>query len=258
RASGETKMRLPSWTVCDAAGTLGACGAASAFGVSTFAGGASALAGTGLGASAFTASPIFFIAALISTSPGFSPSPSKVAIGALTFTPSLPSGTRILPMRPSSTASNSIVALSVSISARMSPDLTVSPSFTSQRASLPSSMVGDSAGIRIFVATRSVLVANSFDRRDHVFDRGQSQLLEIGGVRHRHILASDLGRRRVQIIESVERDTRGDLRTDRADRPRLFHRDDAVGFPHRRQNRIHVQWAQGAQIDDFHIDPLFR
>ena len=36
---------------------------------------------------------------------------------ALTFTPSVPSATTILPMTPSSTASNSIVALSVSISA---------------------------------------------------------------------------------------------------------------------------------------------
>ena len=44
---------------------------------------------------------------------------------APTFTPSVPSGTRILAIVPSSTASNSIVALSVSISARMSPDLTV-------------------------------------------------------------------------------------------------------------------------------------
>ena len=87
----------------------------------------------------------------ISTAPGASPSSSSTAIGALTLTPSLPSGTRILPILPSSTASNSIVALSVSISARMSPDLTVSPSFTCHLASLPSSMVGDRAGIRICV-----------------------------------------------------------------------------------------------------------
>src|SRR5690606_30598071 len=43
--------------------------------------------------------------------------------------------------------SNSIVALSVSISASTSPAETVSPSFTSQRASVPSSIVGESAGI---------------------------------------------------------------------------------------------------------------
>ncbi|MDA8085986.1 MAG: hypothetical protein M0Z75_04735, partial [Nitrospiraceae bacterium] len=81
-----------------------------------------------------------------------STSPSSVAMGALTFTPSVPSGTRILPMRPSSTASNSIVALSVSISARMSPERTSSPSFTSHLASLPSSIVGESAGMRISLA----------------------------------------------------------------------------------------------------------
>src|SRR3546814_4368769 len=41
----------------------------------------------------------------------------------------------------------SIVALSVSISASRSPDLTVSPSFTSHLARVPSSIVGERAGI---------------------------------------------------------------------------------------------------------------
>ena len=45
-----------------------------------------------------------------------------------------------------------MVALSVSISAITSPALTLSPSFLSQRASVPSVMVGESAGIRMFVA----------------------------------------------------------------------------------------------------------
>src|SRR5262249_45793805 len=44
------------------------------------------------------------------------PSPSR-AIGVLTFTPCAPSGTRMASTLPSSTASTSIVALSVSISA---------------------------------------------------------------------------------------------------------------------------------------------
>src|SRR4029077_18313289 len=81
-----------------------------------------------------------------------SPSPAITAITAPTFTPSVPSGTTIFAIVPSSTASNSIVALSVSISARISPDLTVSPSLTSHLASLPSSIVGDSAGMRMLVA----------------------------------------------------------------------------------------------------------
>jgi hypothetical protein len=44
-----------------------------------------------------------------------------------------------------------MVALSVSISASTSPGLTGSPSRFSQRARLPSVMVGDSAGIRISI-----------------------------------------------------------------------------------------------------------
>ena len=76
-----------------------------------------------------------------------SPSSSSQAITALTFTPSVPSATASRPTIPSSTASTSMVALSVSISAMTSPAETLSPSSTSQRASVPSSMVGDRAGI---------------------------------------------------------------------------------------------------------------
>ena len=75
-------------------------------------------------------------------------------MGVLTFTPSVPSATRILPTLPSSTASTSMVALSVSISAITSPALTAWPSLMSHLASLPSSMVGESAGIRISVGMR--------------------------------------------------------------------------------------------------------
>src|ERR1700732_1227531 len=61
------------------------------------------------------------------------------------------SGTRIFAITPSSMASYSIVALSVSISARMSPALTLSPSFLSHLARFPFSMVGDSAGMRMLI-----------------------------------------------------------------------------------------------------------
>ncbi len=44
-----------------------------------------------------------------------------------------------------------MVALSVSISAMMSPALTGSPSFFSHLARLPFSMVGESAGIRMLI-----------------------------------------------------------------------------------------------------------
>ena len=83
-----------------------------------------------------------------------SPFADSTAIGVFTATPSVPSGTRIWANLPASTASISIVALSVSISARTSPARTSSPTFFSQRASFPSVMVGLSAGIRICVAMR--------------------------------------------------------------------------------------------------------
>ncbi len=68
-----------------------------------------------------------------------------------TATSCVPSGTTILASVPSSMASYSMVALSVSISASTSPVLTGSPSFFSHLARLPFSMVGDSAGMRILV-----------------------------------------------------------------------------------------------------------
>ncbi len=87
-------------------------------------------------------------AGALARSAALSPSARIIAIGVLTATSAVPSGTRILPSVPSSVASTSIVALSVSISAMTSPDLMVSPSFFSHLARLPFSIVGDSAGIR--------------------------------------------------------------------------------------------------------------
>src|SRR5688500_6842398 len=84
-------------------------------------------------------------------SAALSPSCNSTAIGVLTFTPSVPSATRILPSVPSSTASTSIVALSVSISAMTSPAATLSPSFFNHLETLPSSMVGERAGMRISI-----------------------------------------------------------------------------------------------------------
>jgi hypothetical protein len=81
-----------------------------------------------------------------------SPSSAITAIGVLTATLSVPFGTKIFASVPSSIASTSMVALSVSISAMTSPERTASPSFFSHFASLPCSIVGESAGMRMFVA----------------------------------------------------------------------------------------------------------
>src|SRR5690606_35300495 len=112
-----------------------------------------AAAGAAAGASASTmvdAGCSVAAGAAACASPALSPSARTSAIGVLTFTPSVPSATRISLTTPSSTDSTSIVALSVSISANTSPDFTVSPTLTSHLASLPSSIVGERAGIRIW------------------------------------------------------------------------------------------------------------
>ena len=143
RARGEAKMRIPS-DAADAAGAV----ECSVVGVASSAETAVAAAlspASSAGADDSTASE------------ASSPSSSKTAIRALTLTPSLPSGTMILPIVPSSTASNSMVALSVSISAIISPEETISPSFTSHFASVPSSIVGDRAGIKISIGMSKFL-----------------------------------------------------------------------------------------------------
>src|SRR5581483_3221022 len=120
--------------------------------------------GGGLGAEAAgAAAAVVAEAAAAFTS---SPSAAITAITWLTGTSALPSGTTILASVPSSAASTSMVALSVSISAITSPDLILSPSFLSHLARLPFSIVGDSAGIRMLIGmARSAFAAYWFGAR---------------------------------------------------------------------------------------------
>ena len=63
-----------------------------------------------------------------------------------------PSGTKIFSKTPRSNDRNSIVALSVSTSARRSSTSTSSPSFLIQATKVPSSMVGESLGSPMILA----------------------------------------------------------------------------------------------------------
>ena len=80
-----------------------------------------------------------------------SPSSRMSAMQEFTATFSVPSATKIFPKIPSSTASTSMVALSVSISAITSPALILSPSFLTHFARFPSFIVGERAGMRISI-----------------------------------------------------------------------------------------------------------
>ena len=163
-ASGLAKMRPESAPLpARAAGLAGACSCAAAGGsaAGSFADGSSFVAGAE--ASAFAGA-----SALKPSSAELSSPSSRIRpITVLTGTPSAPSATTILPSVPSSIASTSMVALSVSISAITSPAEMWSPSFLSQRARLPSVMVGDRAGIRssIGIAFPRALLASAPELR---------------------------------------------------------------------------------------------
>src|SRR5258708_15502505 len=92
----------------------------------------------------------------------------------------VPSGTRIFAITPSSIASYSMVALSVSISAMMSPALTLSPSFLSHLARLPFSIVGDSAGIVMLIGMMSTQRAGGagIGRRVHLGIENRADALD--------------------------------------------------------------------------------
>ena len=155
RASGEAKTRSPAaWPFANGAAAGAAFGAWAGFSAGAAEAGSAAFGGgAAAGSVVFAegeAAGVPFPAAP-ATAFASSPSAAMTPISWFTGTSAVPSGTTILASTPSSTASTSMVALSVSISAITSPDLMVSPSFFSHLARLPFSMVGDRAGMRMLV-----------------------------------------------------------------------------------------------------------
>src|SRR5262245_41916610 len=144
RASGLALTRPPLPATGDGGAGAGAAGAGAAArgggaaagaaggggGVAATGAGAGAGAATGAGALAKRAEMSSFASAI---------TPISAPIGALP-----PAGTRILRSTPAPSASISMLALSVSISARTSPTFTASPSFLLHLTMVPSSIVGDS------------------------------------------------------------------------------------------------------------------
>src|SRR5690606_16333171 len=170
---------------------------------------------------------------------------------SFTFTPSVPAGTTMRPSTPSSAASTSMVALSVSISAITSPELTLSPSFFSHLARVPSVMVGDNAGIRMLIgisiyplgrqsrvvarvmrarqraASSSSAIGDLLRRLDDELRLRQSELLEVGGVGQRHVGAMHADHRRVEPVEGLLHHHRAELGADAGERPALLDADQA-------------------------------
>ena len=131
---------------------------------------------------------------------------TRMAIGALTCTPSVPSPTRMRPSTPSSTASTSIVALSVSISAITSPDddrvaLLLQPArqraLGHGRRQRRHQDVGRTCG--------AAAQTSFFTGVHHPVRLRQRQLLQVGGIGQRHVQPVHPHRRRVQPVERSAR-----------------------------------------------------
>src|SRR5580704_19287196 len=94
--------------------------------------------------------------------------------------------------------------------------------FTAPQWQLP--FFQDIAGARGALAMSLLPVTDRFRRRHDIVDMRQGQLLHIGGVGHRNVLARDLCRRSVEIVECFFNNLRSDFRADGTDRPTLLDR----------------------------------
>src|SRR6267143_1404186 len=163
----------------------------------------------------------------------------------------LPSGTTTLISWPSARATNSLMALSVSTSASVSPDLTASPSCFVHFTSRPSSIVGDNASMWTLVAMGLLAVQHAPDGGDDLLGRRLGRALEQLVVRHRDVGLGDALHRRVEIIEGIPLDDVDDLRPDPAVRPAFLHHDRPGGLLDRFENRRLIDGTQRPQVEHF-------
>mmetsp|Transcript_20454 Transcript_20454/g.33764 ORF Transcript_20454/g.33764 Transcript_20454/m.33764 type:complete len:203 (-) Transcript_20454:95-703(-) len=154
----------------------GAAGAGSgAFGAGV---GSGALAGSGAFGAAGASTPASAAVKLANAAMSASSS-TTTPIGVPTGTSLAPASIRIFARNPSSCASKSTVALSVSISHTGDPALIASPSLSVHPAIFPVSMVGDKAGIVNIVCSGNELMNRGcITARRAIWPTGRKRVLE--------------------------------------------------------------------------------
>src|SRR5262245_15163757 len=227
-----------------------------------FAAGAGAgLAGAGAGAAAAgLALPAERAFASSTSLPTSSPALPMIAIGVPTGTEA-PSAIRRLSSTPSSNASKSITALSVSTSASTSPGETLSPSFFRHFCSTPIFIVSDSCGMSRIWATGGGLlfdVEKLLSSRDGAGHVGDALLLQVVVVRHGHVGARDALDRRVQVVEAAAPDAVCDLSADAVERPPFLQDQAALCLRHRLDEQLFIQRPDRPRVDDLRLDALGR
>src|SRR4030095_10381705 len=173
----------------------------------------------------------------------------------------LPAVCKILRSTPLPNASISTSALSVSTSARMSPDWTRSPSFLSHLMILPLSMASESLGMSTLETAMSALpvavgVADAAHGFDNALLRGRLGLLEIARVRNRGRHAGHPFHRRVEIVEGLLGDDGRELGPHAGEAGPRLHHHGAMGLAYRLEARPRVQRLQRAWSDDLDRDAV--
>src|SRR4051794_23546586 len=178
------------------------------------------------------------------------PEPSSISITAVPTGTVAPSATKSFVTVPATGDGTSVSTLSVEISNNGSSALTSSPSALSHFKIVPSTMVSPSCGIWIDVTTASSPRGQTVDRGLDVGDLRQERVLERGRERHGVVRRCEPNHRRVQMLERLLRDDRGDLRTYPEEVERLVQHQRARRLLDRPDHGLLVDRIHRPQVDD--------
>src|SRR5215203_5974496 len=186
-----------------------------------------------------------------------SPSPWINAIASPTGT-SWPSSAISCASVPASSASSSIVTLSVSISAIGSPSETSSPLLLSHLRRVPSSIASPILGIMTSGTLLLLLVQNPAGRVGNLLLTGECHQLEVAGVRPRDFGTAHALYGGVEIVEGPILDDRRHLARHSEPPPLLLDGHGPMRLLHRLDDGVLVERPQGSQVYDLGLEAVLR
>src|SRR5215207_1703271 len=189
--------------------------------------------------------------------PSSSPPPWINAIASPTGT-SWPSSAISCASVPASSASSSIVTLSVSISAIGSPSETSSPSLLSHLRRVPSSIASPILGIMTSGTLLLLLVQNPAGRVGNLLLAREGHQFEIARVRSRDFGTAHALYGGVEIVEGPILDDRRHLARHSEPPPLLLDSHGPMRLLHRLDDGVLVERPQGSQVYDLGLEAVLR
>src|SRR5215208_1457309 len=186
-----------------------------------------------------------------------SPSPWINAIASPTGT-SWPSSAISCASVPASSASSSIVTLSVSISAIGSPSETSSPSLLSHLRRVPSSIASPILGIMTSGTLLLLLVQNPAGRVGNLLLAGECHQLEVAGVRPRDLGTAHPLHGSVERIEGLILDDSRHLARHPEPPPLLLDSYGPVRLLYGLDDCVLVEGPQRPQVYDLRLEAILR